>query len=91
MKKHKVIKISAFFLLIISALPWLYTLGLSIYNIFAGIPFFYNSPVYGLGAFLGTWLNCFMKAWFVYLAAGILTCISIITAIAAINKDIRKE
>lgn len=93
LKKVKTLKITAFVLLIISFVPWLYTLGLCIYKSFDGIPVFYNNTEYGFGAFIGTLLNCLLWWPYIYLAAAVLTIIAIIIAITAINKEkkVRKE
>ena len=87
LKNNKPLKIIAFVLLIISFIPWLYTLGLCIYNSIAGIPVFYNDTAYGFGAFIGTLINCLLWWRYMYLAAAVLTIVSVILAIIAINRD----
>ena len=89
--KVKSLKITAFVLLIISFVPWIGTLGFCVFKSFAGISFFYNNTEYGFGAFIGTLLNCLLLWWYIYLAAAILTIISVIIAIIAINQDLRRR
>lgn len=85
--KGSPLKITAFVLLIISSVPWIYTIGLCIYKSFDGIPVFYNNMVYGLGAFIGTLVNCLLWGWYIYLIAAVLTIIAVILAITAITTD----
>jgi hypothetical protein len=85
-KKNKAVKITAFVLLGVSQIPWLYTLIMSIYSIFDGI-WFMTGKAYGPSAFLLTWIGYLSNAFPVYIGAVGLTAASIITAIIAINKD----
>ena len=87
MVKTRIIKIIAFVLLGISQIPWLYTLGLSIFNSISGVALPDREAVYGFGAFFGTWAACFYSAFPVYIGAVGLTAASVATAIIAINKD----
>ncbi len=80
------IKIIAFVLLGISQIPWLYTLVMSIYNIFSG-KWFITGRAYGIVAFLLTWIEHLSKGFPVYIFAVVLTAASVVTAIIAINKD----
>ena len=89
--KVKSLKITSFVLLIISFVPWICTLGFCVFKSFAGMPVFYNNTEYGFSAFIGTLLNCLLLWWYIYLAAAILTIISVIIAIIAINQDLRRR
>ena len=88
--KTRPIKIIAFILLGISQIPWLYSLVISIYNIFDGI-WFMTGRAYGLVAFILTWTEHLSKAFPVYICAVILTAASIVAAITAINKDKKQK
>ena len=84
---HKILKLTAFIMLGISMLPWIYTLICSIYNTFAGFPFLF-STVYGIGAFLGTWVKSFSDIWTIYVAALVMTVISMIIAVIVISTEL---
>ena len=90
-KKNRILKITAFVLLIISFIPLLYTLGLCIYNSIVGLPVPDSDTIYGLKAFLGTLFASFITTWYVYILALVLTIVSIIVAIIAINRDKRRQ
>ena len=76
-QKNKVVKIIAFVILAISLLPWVFTLCLSIWGIFAGAEvglFEAARKVYGADAFMYTWV----MYWFVFMPVFVITAITAI-------------